>query len=270
MTPTPSRWERTHSGVPIALWPDGNGVPLIFCHGHVGDHATLGPAYAPWIGQVPIAAIDLPWHGDAPRPESLDITTNARAILDALETLGWSRCRAVAHSAACADLLRAATAEPFRFDALLLIAPTADVDDTLRAEFMGFASLLRDRGFDETVVDLALARWFSDAYRAANPDTRARLAVELRRQDAGAVANALEAFARSPSLIPAPFDLGAAGVRVEALMMDQDTAAPEAHASKVLDAYGARRSRLPGGHRPFDEVPEAFQQELARFIVRPR
>lgn len=270
MTPRPSRWERTHSGVPIALWPDGNGVPLIFCHGHVGDHSTLGPAYAPWIGQVPIAAIDLPWHGDAPRPESLDITTNARAILDALETLGWSRCRAVAHSATCADLLRAATAEPFRFDALLLIAPTADVDDTLRAEFMGFASLLRDRGFDDTVVDLALARWFSDAFRAANPNTRARLAVELRRQDAGAVANALEAFARSPSLIPAPCDLGAEGVRVEALMMEQDTAAPEAHASKVLDAYGARRSRLPGGHRPFDEVPEAFQEELARFIIRPR
>ncbi|MFN8533681.1 MAG: alpha/beta hydrolase [Dehalococcoidia bacterium] len=82
-----------------------------------------------------VVAIDTPGYGesDPPPPGEWQIADYGRAVLDALDALGWERTHLVGRLTGCSIAVEAAAAAPQRFERLVL-SGLPDYDDEVRVQ----------------------------------------------------------------------------------------------------------------------------------------
>ena len=247
----------------------GQGIPVLYIHGHLASSATWGAVLGPASAGHPAIAVDVPGFGASDRPWPYDYTAagEGRSLVAFLDARGIDRAILVGNSFGGGAALLAAADHPERIAALVLVAPATPgmpMDWPIRAmrlPLLGELALalatralvargLRRRLFarpervTENVVD--------DAWRPLRvPGTR-RAALAAIRSD------------------PRPHRGVEGRVRCPALVIwgREDRLIPAADAARVHALLpGSQLVLIPdAGHLPQREQPEAFARAVAEFL----
>ncbi len=217
-------------------------------------------------GDAEILAYDCRGHGRSDRRSgaySAELFANDLAEL--LDHVGWKTTAVAGCSMGGTVALAFAGLYPDRLSALGLIDTTAWYGADAPAKFAERADAARAKGM-RGLIDFQLTRWFSDDYRAANPD-------ELNRLMALFVANDLDCYAASCAL------LGHADLRrflssfrmpVAIVVGEEDYATPVAMSRQLHDAIPqSTLTILPRArHLTPIEHPEVIASELLALLQR--
>lgn len=253
---------RTSAGIAATLWPGGQGVPLLAAHGATCDRGELAATLGPLMGTRPLAALDLPWHGESDAPDDENATTFGRAVLEVMDALGWARCATLGHSLGAWATLMAGCEKPERFAAQLLVGPPGDVTPELSPIFQQFAALFDGDGPLEPIVETALAQWYPQAYRESSPEPRARVLARLSSRSRPTMAAIYRVVAAMPALMDR---LPKLTFPVRALLFEED-ATPRAWQQPYFDATRATVRVMPGGHFGFEQHPDPWIDEVIAFL----
>ncbi|HSF01784.1 MAG TPA: alpha/beta hydrolase [Solirubrobacterales bacterium] len=117
------RVEVEGAGVNYVELGSGDGVPVVFVHG-------LSGSWQNWLENIPhfarehrVLALDLPGFGHSPMPAwEISIERYGRLLHDFCETLGVRDCAVVGNSMGGFISAEAASAEPGRFEKLVLVS----------------------------------------------------------------------------------------------------------------------------------------------------
>ncbi len=99
---------------------DAGGPPLLLVHGAGGSHLHWPEALRTLPGRR-VIAVDLPGHGQAPRPGERSVAAYAGAVRGLLDALGIGRVVVAGHSMGGAVALTLALEDPDRVVGLLLV-----------------------------------------------------------------------------------------------------------------------------------------------------
>jgi 3-oxoadipate enol-lactonase len=243
------------------------GAPhrIALIHSLALDRSIWDGVVAAIGGAASILTYDCRGHGKSGRCLNAEFTPDlfARDLAELLDHVGWPS----AVIAGCSMGGNVAQAfgylYPSRTRGLALIDTTAFYGDDGAATWHERATTARTNGL-ASMVDSQIARWFSDAFRANNPDTIAKLSDVFRGND-------IDCYAASCELLGhADLRQGAASLkmRVAIVVGEEDFATPVA-ASEYLHAAipGSTLTILKGRHlTPFERPLEIASQllELAR------
>ena len=181
-------------GTAIRYVVEGAGPPIMLIHG-VGSNLESWEAIAALL--VPhyrVIRLDLRGHGRSGRITTCtlqDFVDDALLVLDAQRVIsthfvGFSLGGMIAQ----AFVLQ----HPARVDRLAFISAIAGRTPAERDAVLGRAKKVREDGI-ASVADAADQRWFTDAFRAANPDLIRKRLEELKANDHASYAAAYEVFA---------------------------------------------------------------------------
>ncbi|HEX2825729.1 MAG TPA: alpha/beta fold hydrolase [Burkholderiales bacterium] len=156
----------------------GVGPPLVLVHGvgtRLEDMDLLCRELEPYLR---VLRYDLRGHGESekvPGPYTLeDFSDDLVELLDAMQ---WERVHCFGFSLGGLIVQRFALDHPDRLVRAGLISAIAGRTPEERASALRRADELRDGGGATSHLDQAVTRWFTDAFRAANPDV-----IEGRKQ----------------------------------------------------------------------------------------
>lgn len=157
-------WGATHYSV------GGSGHPVLLIHG-VGARQDNWDGVATALSQnFTVVRYDLRGHGDSskvPGPYSLDTFANdATALLD---DLGITRAHVAGHSLGGMIAIMLASRYPQRVDRLAVLSAPAGRTEEERRRVMERIGLIAS-GIPGGHFRNSLSRWFTDEFRAANPD----------------------------------------------------------------------------------------------------
>jgi len=149
----------------------GGGPPLYMVHG-------IGSRKVTWDGLLPVlephftcVRFDLRGHGDSPVPP---VPYTLDQLVDDLEALrrrlGHDRIHVIGHSLGGMIGPRYAHRFPEHTATVGLLSTAAGRSDDDRAKVTGVVARMRREGID-AVLSTLVARWYSDAFAAANPHT---------------------------------------------------------------------------------------------------
>lgn len=147
----------------------GQGPPLYLVHG-------IGSRKVTWDGLLPVlephftcVRFDLRGHGDSPVPP---VPYTLDRLVDDLEALrcrlGHDRIHVIGHSLGGMIGPRYAHRFPEHTATVGLLSTAAGRSDDDRAKVMGVVARMRREGID-AVLSTLVARWYTDAFAAANP-----------------------------------------------------------------------------------------------------
>jgi pimeloyl-ACP methyl ester carboxylesterase len=240
--------------------PEGAlGPPLVLVHGAGGTHLAWPEALRALPGRR-VLAVDLPGHGQAPRPGERTVDGYATAILAMLDALAIPRAVVAGHSMGGAIALALALRAPERVAGLLLVGTGARLR-VAPAMLETCADPARAQEAAEAMASFSFGPGATDADRAA-------LAREIVAQPPGVLhddLSACDAFDVTGSL---------ASIRAPAFVVVglEDRLTPP--------KYGAfLRERLPGrgmlevpgaGHMVALEAPAAVTAAAAAFLEEIR
>ncbi|WP_353952598.1 3-oxoadipate enol-lactonase [Knoellia sp. S7-12] len=139
---------------------------------------SLGSTMAMWDAQADALAehfrvvrYDTRGHGQSPVPTGpYDIDDVANDVVALLDTLGIGKAHFVGLSLGGMTGMRLAARNPERVDRLVVLCTGAKLDPS--SAWRDRAALVREMG-TQAVAQAVVARWFTAAYLASNPDTRA-------------------------------------------------------------------------------------------------
>ena len=249
----------------------GEGVPILYVHGHLASSATWDGVLLSASAGHPGIAVDVPGFGasDRPWPYDYSVAGEARSLVAFLDARAIPRAILVGNSLGGAAALLAAAGHPDRVVALVLVAPA-----TPEAPIAWPARILRTPVLGEIALALAtrslaaqgLRTWqyaraervtphaIDDAWKPMTiPGTR-RAALAAIRSDPRAHIG-VERRIRIPTLI---------------VWGEKDRLIPASDAPRVQAAIaGARLVVIPdAGHLPQREQPEAFARAVAEFVAQ--
>ena len=155
--------------VEVSHLVSGEGPPLYMVHG-------IGSRKVTWDGLLPTlephftcVRFDLRGHGDSPVPP---VPYTLDQLVDDLEglrhRLGHDRIHVVGHSLGGMIGPRYAQRYPEHTATVGLLSTAAGRTDDDRAKVMGVVARMRREGIDR-VLSTLVARWYTDAFAAANP-----------------------------------------------------------------------------------------------------
>jgi 3-oxoadipate enol-lactonase/4-carboxymuconolactone decarboxylase len=232
--------------------------PLLLLNSIGADHAMWAPVMELLLRRFRVLRMDTRGHGasDAPRGEYdlATLATDARAVLDAA---GIARASVCGLSLGGMIAMRLALDAPGRVDRLVLACTSAAMP---REVWIERIKLVRTQGM-AAIVEAALGRFFTPAFRAANPGTVASMRRTIETTDAEGYA-ACGAAIRDMDLLA---HLGAIRAPTLVIAGAHDVSTPiEGHADRLVAAIsGARLVVLPTAHIACAEAPDAFASALA-------
>ena len=183
-------------GVEIAACIEGQGPPIALVHG-VGAGLDSWDRIAERLKpRFTVIRADLRGHGRSSRIENCrmaDFVGDLAATLDAfnvpqIDLVGFSLGGLIAQWFALQH--------PKRVERLVLISTVAERTPTERARVLERADKMRDEGI-ASVVSAAEDRWFTPAFKAANPDKVALRLSQLKANDHRSYAAAYRVFAEA-------------------------------------------------------------------------
>ena len=243
------------------------GAPrIVLVHSLALDRSVWNGVAERLQGDAEILAYDCRGHGRSDRRSgAYSAELFANDLVQLLDHVGWPKTAVAGCSMGGNVTLAFAGLYPDRTSALGLIDTTAWYGADAPARFAERADAARVNGM-RGLIDFQLTRWFSDAYRAANPD-------ELNRLTTLFVANDLDCYAASCAL------LGTVDVRpylpsfrmpVAIVVGEEDYATPVAMARQLHEAIPqSTLTVLPGArHLTPIEHPDLIASELLALLHR--
>jgi pimeloyl-ACP methyl ester carboxylesterase len=174
---------------------DGNGPPVLLIHG-------VGARLDNWDGLAAVLArnfkvvrYDLRGHGQSskvPGPYSLDMFADDAAAL--LDHLGIARAHIAGHSLGGMIAIMLGVRHPQRVDRLGVLSAAAGRTDEERRKVMERIALIAG-GIPGDHFKNSLSRWFTDEFRAANPELMEQYAARNRENDPACYAAAYTVLA---------------------------------------------------------------------------
>jgi len=122
------------NGFDMAYTRHGTGTPLLLLHGFSGCGANWQLVFPDPIAGHDVVVPDLRGHGNSTNPSGVFTFRQSGAdVLALMDALGVEQTKAIGISAGAKTLLHAATAQPSRFEALVLVSATPRFPDTAKA-----------------------------------------------------------------------------------------------------------------------------------------
>ena len=243
------------------------GAPrMVLVHSLALDRSVWNGVAERLQGDVEILAYDCRGHGRSDRRSgAYTAELFARDLAELLDHVGWPKTAVAGCSMGGSVALAFAGLYPDRTSALGLIDTTAWYGADAPARFAERADAARVKGM-RGLIDFQLTRWFSDAYRAANPD-------ELNRLTALFVANDLDCYAASCALrgnVDVRSFLSSFRMPVAVIVGEEDYATPVAMARQLHEAIPhSTLTILPlARHLTPIEHPEQIASELLALLRR--
>ena len=174
---------------------DGNGPPLLLIHG-VGARLENWDGVAAILARnFKVARFDLRGHGQSskvPGPYSLDLFADDAVAL--LDHLGIARAHVAGHSLGGMIAVTLGRKYPERVDRLAVLSAAAGRTEEERKKVMERIALIA-AGIPGDHFQNSLARWFTDEFRAANPELMEQYAARNRENDPACYAAAYTVLA---------------------------------------------------------------------------
>jgi pimeloyl-ACP methyl ester carboxylesterase len=157
------------NGISLRCLVEGRGDPLVLIHGVGAGLETWDGVAARLRDRYRIVRYDQRGHGQSEkvlgRYEVEDFTADLRALLD---TLGIERAHVAGHSLGGLVAQSFALEQPDRLHMLALISTVAGRTDAERKRVQERLAMVAS-GIAGDHFKASLDRWFTDAFRAANP-----------------------------------------------------------------------------------------------------
>ena len=231
---------------------------------------SLGTTLQMWEPQLaalsPVATLvrfDHRGHGGSPAPAGPyaidDLGRDVLALMDDLE-LGHATFCGLSIGGMVGQWL--AINAPERIDRVILLCTGAHLPPA--EQWLERAAAVRSAGTAEVLADAVVARWFTEPFAAANPDTVERHRAMIAATDPGGYAACCEAIAA--------MDLraGLPSVRAPALVVSgaQDPSIPAEHGRAIARAVPGARFELldPGAHLATVERADVVNELVAGFM----
>ncbi|MEP9365887.1 alpha/beta hydrolase [Xanthobacter sp. VNH20] len=156
---------------------EGKGPPLFMVHGIGARRSVWGPLTEHLKDDFTCIAYDLRGHGDSPKGPGPFGLGELVADLEALRAkLGIEQAHVIGHSLGGMIGPAYARAYPERVKTLGLLSTAAFRTSEDSAKVRGVVAAMEENGIPQSLGTL-VDRWFTDAFKAANPDK-----VEARQQ----------------------------------------------------------------------------------------
>lgn len=174
---------------------EGNGPPVLLIHG-VGARLDNWDGVAVVLGRnFKVIRYDLRGHGQSskvPGPYSLDLFADDAAAL--LDHLGIARAHVAGHSLGGMIAVTFARKYPQRVDHLAVVSAAAGRTDEESRKVKERIALIAS-GIPGDHFRNSLARWFTDEFRAANPELMEQYAARNKENDPACYAAAYTVLA---------------------------------------------------------------------------
>lgn len=223
------------------------------------------PQLAALAKQYHVVAIDLPGHGQSelPAPDT-GIAGFASDVIETIDALGIDRFALVGLSLGSMVAQRVAAELQDRVTALVLSNGIAFAPDPVRAIWDGRIAEAEAKGMAAT-VEGTLARWFTPAFREANPTPEPVSA--MAATIASTPLPGFLAAARGIAVLDNRDILPRITTPTLVLAGEMDVASPPQAVRPIADAVpGALFETLPAGHLMNLELADAYTTRLAAFL----
>jgi 3-oxoadipate enol-lactonase len=244
------------SGAPVVTLTHPLGVTLALWDDHVTALAK----------QYRVLRYDVRGHGDSEIPAGpYTLDQMADDLFALLDSLGIEQTHFVGVSMGGLIGMTAALAHPGRIQSLALCDTTACYGPGVRPMWEDRIRVAETEGMTAALVDRTMAIWFTDAFRARQPDAVERIAAMLRKSDPRGYAAAIRAigFVDLTERIHA--------IRCPALVVvgEQDPGTPPAMARVIHERIaGSELLVIPGAmHCAVVEDSECFLPALLEFLA---
>jgi pimeloyl-ACP methyl ester carboxylesterase len=174
---------------------DGNGPPLLLIHGVGARLDNWDGAAAVLARNFKVVRYDLRGHGQSskvPGPYSLDLFADDAVAL--LDHLGVAQAHIAGHSLGGMIAVTLGVRHPQRVERLAVLSAAAGRTDEERRKVMERIALIA-AGIPGDHFRNSLARWFTDEFRAANPDLMEQYAARNKENDPACYAAAYTVLA---------------------------------------------------------------------------
>lgn len=178
----------------IAYTRDGAGAPVLLIHGVGGDAGNWDPIATRLRTRFDVMAMDLRGHGGSDLIRGpVDVDDFARDAVQVLDDAGVGRCGVAGFSLGGAVALALALHFPERVDKLALIGTVCGRSPQQQARALERVEYLRQHG-TAALAEGNRERWFSDAFRRANPDVVDRRVAQVSASDTESYLRAFTVF----------------------------------------------------------------------------
>ena len=224
----------------------GGAPPLVLLCSLGSTVDMWAPQRTELAGDRRVIALDTRGHGGSPVVDGPYTVADLGAdVLETLDDLGVTRASFAGVSLGGAVAQWIALEAPERVSTLALLCTSADFggsDAAAAAPWLDRAATVRDGGA-EAVADAVVARWFSEAYAAAEP----RTVEHMRAMIAGTPAEGYAACCEAIAAWDAVGRLGSITAPTLVVAGAEDPATPPAHGRVLADAIPGARFELVAG-----------------------
>lgn len=176
---------------------DGDGPPLFLIHGIGAARNTWAKALPVLRKRFTVVTYDLRGHGTSPQPSG---TFDLDALVADLERVrkrtGFEAAHFAGHSLGGMIGPAYALKYPGRVLSLGLLSTAAFRTEDDSAKVWAVVRAMEERGIPQ-VLETLTARWFTDAFIAANPDVVRRRLKQVVDTDPGVFLNVFRIYART-------------------------------------------------------------------------
>ncbi len=250
-------------GIEIAACVEGQGPPVALVHGVGADLGSWDRIAERLTGRFTVVRADLRGHGKSSRIETCRMTDFVGDLAATLDAAGVQKVDLVGFSLGGLIAQWFALEHPERIGRLVLISTVAERTPAERARVLERADKVRDEGI-ASVVSAAEDRWFTPAFKAANPEKVALRLRQLKANDHRSYAAAYRVFAEADEGV----DL--ARIRKPTLVVtgENDIGSSPRMARRMHEAIaGSRLVILPElRHSVLLEAPDTIADLLLDFL----
>jgi len=242
----------------------GQGPPLIMLHA-AGTSGRIWWQHVPRLAQrFRVLTIDLPGHGQSPRPkEPLSIEGMSAELYQTLQTLNLPQVHLVGLSLGGMVAQMLSVDHPSSVRSLTLCDTTCEIGPP-QAQVLEERARAVEEGGMPAIVKSTLERWFSPLFFTSHPDVVTEVEKLLLAADPIVNAQTWRAIAKLNVMSRLE------KLHLPALVMNGslDNSIPPGAGERLANVLGARLVELPGcAHMAPLEAPERFIELLESFLL---
>lgn len=250
-------------GTELVARSEGSGPPVALIHGVGADLTSWDRVAERLHARFTVLRADLRGHGRSSRIEACRMPDFVADLAATLDAFGHPEVDLVGFSLGGLIAQWFALEHPGRVNRLVLLSTVAERSEAERARVLERADKVRDEGI-ASVVSAAEDRWFTPAFKAANPGKVALRLEQLKANDHRSYAAAYRVFAEADE------GIDFTRIRQPTLVMtgENDIGSNTRMARRMHEAIaGSRLVILPElRHSVLMEAPDLIADHLLEFL----